>query len=178
MGDVIHAVSDRWNQGGVLADSESVTRMWSALAGARPDLAAEGSAYSAWHFCDNESDANELVDLVLAGTKRATAGLLWSYEAEREPLPVVGDLSIVTDWEGRARCVIRTTSVEVVPFEAVTPEFAAIEGEGDGSLDYWREAHAAAFTRELVGAGQTFEPSMPVVCERFEVVLREPSSHS
>lgn len=159
-----------------MAESESVIAMWSALVSARPDLAVEGATYSAWHFCDNESDANELADLVLSGKKRATAGLLWSYEAEGEPLPVVGDLNIVTDWEGRARCVIRTTSVEVVPFADVTPEFAAIEGEGDGSLGYWREVHEAAFTRELAGASQAFEPSMPVVCECFEVVLGDASS--
>lgn len=151
--------------------SESVTAMWSALASARPDLVDSRTTYSAWHFCDNESDANELVGLVLAGTKRATAGLLWSYEEEDEPLPSVGDLSVVTDWEGGARCVIRTTSVEIVAFDAVTPEFAVIEGEGDGSLEYWRQAHQAAFTRELADSGRAFEPSLPVVCECFEVVF-------
>ncbi len=159
-----------------MPDSESVTEMWSALVEARPELALEGTTYSAWHFCDNEADANELADLVMSGTKRATAGLLWFYEEEGEPLPAVGDLNVVTDWDGRARCVIRTTSVEVVPFEAVTPEFAAIEGEGDGSLRYWREAHEAAFTRELAGSGRAFEPSLPVVCESFEVVFGDACS--
>lgn len=159
-----------------MVDPESVTAMWSALAEARPDLAPVGASYSAWHFCDNEADANELADLVLSGTKRATASLLWSYEVEGESLPEVGDLSIVTDWDGRARCVIRTISVEVVPFEAVTQEFAATEGEGDRSLDYWRAAHAAAFTRELAGSRRAFEPSMLVVCERFEVVIAGPKT--
>lgn len=159
-----------------MANSESVTAMWSMLVEAHPGLVAEGTTYSAWHFCDNEPDANELADLVLAGTKRATAGLLWSYEDEGEPLPRVGDLSIVTDWEGRARCVIRTTAVEIVPFEAVTPEFAVIEGEGDGSLDYWRTAHEAAFTRELADFGRALEPSSPVVCVCFEVVLGDTPS--
>jgi len=150
---------------------ESVEAMWSALAEAQPDLVDEHTAYSVWHFCDNESDADELVELVLAGRKRATAGLLWSYEAEGEPLPQVGDLSVVTDWGGRARCVIRTISVEVIPFQSVTPEFAAIEGEGDGSLEYWRTAHRAAFERELADTGGTFGPEAPVVCECFEVVF-------
>ncbi|MDO8879417.1 MAG: ASCH domain-containing protein [Coriobacteriia bacterium] len=150
---------------------ESVEAMWSALAAARPDLVDEQTAYSVWHFCDNESDADALVELVLAGRKRATAGLLWSYEAEGESLPRVGDLSVVTDWDGRARCVIRTTSVEVVPFHLVTPEFAATEGEGDGSLEYWRKAHRVAFERELAEAGITLGPEAPVVCECFEVVL-------
>lgn len=153
-----------------MADSESVAAMWAAFAEARPDLVDEKTTYEAWHFCDNESDANELAELVLAGTKRATAGLLWSYEAEGEPLPEVGDLHVITDWEGQARCVIRTTSVEVVPFEAVTREFAAIEGEGDGSLEYWREVHEAAFTRELADSGRTLEPTSPVVCQCVELV--------
>lgn len=158
-----------------MTKAESVEAMWSALVSARPDLVAVEATYSAWHFCDNESDANELADLVVAGRKCATAGLLWSYEAEGEPLPVVGDLSVVTDWEGRARCVIRTTSVEVVPFEAVTAEFAAIEGEGDGSLEYWRRAHEAAFTRELAQFGRELESSAPVVCVCFEVVFGDTS---
>lgn len=157
-----------------MTEHGSVVAMWDAFVRARPDLAEDRITPSAWHFCDNKSDADELADLVLAGIKRATAGLLYFYEQEGEPLPRVGDLNIVTDWEGLARCVIRTTLVEVVPFHAVTPEFAAIEGEGDRSLEYWRTAHDAAFARELAGSGQAFHPSMAVVCERFEVVF----SHS
>ena len=86
-------------------------------------------------------------------------------------LPQVGDLSVITDWTGTARCVIRTSLVEVVAFADVGDEFAAAEGEGDGSLAYWREAHLAAFGRELAGSGRSPGPDMPVVCERFEVVF-------
>lgn len=154
-----------------MTESDSVAAMWDALEHARPDLVSGNVNRSSWHFCDNEADADELVELVLAGVKRATAGLLWSYEHEGEAVPRVGDLSVVTDWRGNARCVIRTSSVEVVPFESVTPAFAATEGEGDGSLQYWRSAHEAAFTRELAASGLAFAPGMSVVCERFEVVF-------
>jgi len=51
----------------------------------------------------------------------------------------------------------------------VTEEFAATEGEGDGSLAFWRAAHWAAFSRELEGSERSPQPDMPVVCERFEV---------
>ena len=44
------------------------------------------------------------------------------------------------------------------------------EGEGDGSLAYWRKVHWEFFTRELSPFGRTPEKSMPVVCERFNVV--------
>lgn len=49
--------------------------------------------YEVFHFDDNEKGANALAGLVLAGTKRATASLLWTYEASQEPLPVRGSLS-------------------------------------------------------------------------------------
>ena len=53
----------------------------------------------------------------------------------------------------------------------MSEEFAAAEGEGDGSLAYWRDAHWAAFSREFAAAGRSPSPDMPVVCERFEVVF-------
>ncbi len=153
-----------------MSESASVETMWAAFEAARPEL-AEGAEYSAWYFCDNKADADELAELVVQGVKRATAGALWSYEDEDEPLPQVGDCSVITDWEGNARCIIRTTEVEVVPFEAVSEEFAATEGEGDGSLEYWRRAHWAAFTRDFVGTEHVASSDMPVVCERFDVVF-------
>lgn len=153
-----------------MSDLASIEAMWAAFEAAHPEL-AEGAEYSAWHFCDNKSDADELAELVVAGVKRATAGALWSYEDEDEALPQVGDCSVITDWDGNARCIIRTTAVEIVPFEAVSEEFAAIEGEGDGSLEYWRRAHWAAFTREFAGTDHAVSSSMPVVCEWFDLVF-------
>jgi uncharacterized protein YhfF len=35
----------------------------------------------AFHFDDNAPSADELAALVLAGKKRATAGLVWAFEA-------------------------------------------------------------------------------------------------
>jgi uncharacterized protein YhfF len=125
----------------------------------------------AFHFDDNEPSANELAALVLAGTKQATAGLLWSHEVEQKPLAKVGDFSIVTDFAGSPVCVIETQLVQIVPFEDVTEAFAAIEGEGDGSLAYWRQAHEAFFGRECQRIGRTPDPRMPVVCEQFKVVF-------
>jgi uncharacterized protein YhfF len=145
--------------------------LWAAFVEARPDLAGPQTPYTAWHFCDNQADADELVELVLTGRKRATAGALWFYEDEEEPLPAPGDFSVVTDWSGAGRCVIRTTAVEVVAFDEVTEEFAATEGEGDGSLAYWRQAHRSAFGREFEGTGRSLQPDTPVVCERFDLVF-------
>lgn len=134
--------------------------------------AGEERFYEAFSFGDSEEMADELAELVLQGTKRATAGALWAYEATEQRPPRAGDLSIVTDSSGRPRCVIETLSVEVVPFREVSAEFAAVEGEGDGSLGYWRRAHHAFFSRECAAAGRAFGESMQVVCERFVVRYR------
>ena len=133
---------------------------------------ASSRLHESFHFGDSESLADELVSLVLVGTKRATASLLWSYEAEDEPMRKPADLSIVERWSGQPVCVIETLSAEVVPFESVNAEFAATEGEGDGSLEYWRRAHWLYFGRECARLGKEPTASMMVVCERFKVVFR------
>jgi uncharacterized protein YhfF len=69
-------------------------------------------------------------------------------------------------------CVIETTQVHVSPFEEVSEAFAAAEGEGDGSLKYWRDAHWPYFARECRRIGRAPDARMPVVCERFALIYR------
>ena len=114
--------------------------------------------------------ANELLELVIEGKKRATGASLWSVEDEGKRPPIPGDLSIVTNWAGEPMCIIETTDVDIVAFRDVTDDFAAAEGEGDGSLEYWRECHRDYFTRECDKSGREFSEDMLVVCERFRVV--------
>lgn len=119
----------------------------------------------AFAFGDNPEMADELASLVVAGTKTATAAALADYESADEPLPRSGDLFIVLDGAGAPRALIRTTGVRVVPFDEVDAAHAAAEGEGDGSLEFWRAGHRAYFER-TVG----FSEDMPVVLEQFEVL--------
>lgn len=137
------------------------------------ELDATARFYESFHFDDNENDADELSQLVLAGTKRATASLLWTYENQQKPLPFVGALSVVTSWQGKPLCVIESTVVETVPYSDVTEQFAATEGEGDGSLAYWRRVHWLYFGRECERLGRTPSEAMPVVCEQFSVIFTD-----
>jgi len=132
--------------------------------------------HEAFHFHDNESGANELAALVLAGKKRATASLLWTFEAQHTPPPQSGSLGVVLNWAGTPQCVIETTAIDVVPFEDVTAEFAALEGEGDGTLRFWREAHWGYFGRQCGLMSKQPSLRMPVLCERFRVVYPLPQS--
>jgi len=128
--------------------------------------------YEASYFSDSEASANHLAELVLQGQKRGTATLLWSLQAEGKDAPKAGDLTVVTYWDGRPCCVAETRETAVVAFRDVTAAFAAIEGEGDGSLEYWQRAHWAFYERECARLGRQPAPDMPVLCEQFEVVFR------
>lgn len=126
----------------------------------------------AWSFGAGSEQADKLLALVLAGTKTATASAQWDYAAENEPLPERGSLSIILDGTGKPRALIETTDVEVVPFDQVTAEHARLEGEGDLSLDYWREVHQEFFS-EVATHEHGFVADMPVVCEQFRVLYSE-----
>ena len=132
--------------------------------------------YEAFPFGDSEAMAAELADLVLKGIKRATASLVWTYEVEGRAAPRAGDFSIVTSWAQQPLCIIETIDVRVVPFDTVDEAFAAAEGEGDGSLAYWRSGHTAFFERECARIARSPAPDMPVLCEHFRVVFRPPAS--
>lgn len=125
-----------------------------------------------WHFCDNEHDANECAELVLAGVKRATSPSLWWHELNDEPLPSLGDLNIVTNWQGEAQCVIETVSVKLVPYKDISEKYAELEGEGDKSLDYWKRVHWDYYHRELEGSKYKPTVDMMIVCEEFKVVYK------
>ena len=122
-----------------------------------------------FHFDLNEKSANELLELVLSGKKRATASSLLAYEKERSNAPKVGDLSIVTDWDGVPRCVIETTAVTIYKFRDITFDICKREGE-DECLETWREGHARYFTEDGRELGYEFSEDMPVLFEDFEVV--------
>jgi len=124
----------------------------------------------AWSFGDNPELADQLLDLVLAGTKTATATSLAELEQAGEPVPQPGDLAIVLDGAGHPRALIRTTDVQVLAFRDVTEEQAAAEGEDDRSLASWRREHERCFRRVLAGGAAEFSEDLPVAMETFELL--------
>jgi uncharacterized protein YhfF len=142
----------------------------STLGGVLGETPAAAVPPPAWAFGDTPELADELLGLVLAGTKTATADLVASFEAAGEPLPVVGGLSIVLDGSRAPRALVRTTRVDVAPFAAVTAEHARLEGEGDGTLATWRAEHERYFRR----TGHEFSDDALVVCERFRLLYPKP----
>lgn len=132
----------------------------------------ENTSYlEVFHFELSEYWANELLRLVLIGQKKATASSLLAFQAEGSRVPQVGDLSIVTDYNGRPSCIIETTQVTILPFKEMTYDICKREGEDD-NLESWQKGHRKFFTLEGQSLGYEFTEEMPVVFEDFEVVYR------
>jgi uncharacterized protein YhfF len=153
------------------AEVEAFWQRYLAAGGAGAGPAPERP--SAGCFGDTVELADELIALVLDGTKRATAGAVADYEARGEAIPSVGDLWIATDGLMRPRAVVETTQVRVGPLSSVDDRFAWDEGEGDRSRAWWLDAHTWYFSRTFARAGREFHPDIPVVFERFTVPFQD-----
>ncbi|MFL4357449.1 ASCH domain-containing protein [Streptococcus uberis] len=125
--------------------------------------------YDAWQF---GFDADLLGGLVVEGKKTATASAHIFYSIKQEDLPIVDSYNIILDSQDNPLCITKTTKVYVIPFNQVSSEHAYKEGEGDRSLDYWREVHKTFFTNELKKINLDFQEDIEVVCEEFELVYK------
>lgn len=154
-----------------MGEASAVRDYWrSYLDSLQSDLPSRNFEYEAWAFGNTPEMADSLGDLVKRGVKIATASLVWAYEAEGEEYPEAGDISIILDGRGAPMCIIETSDVEVAAFNEVGEEHAYDEGEGDRSLDYWREVHWAFFAEECKSIGREPTGDMPVVCEWFRLI--------
>jgi uncharacterized protein YhfF len=107
-----------------------------------------------------------LVNLVLHGNKRATAGLLSEYETEGEVIEHVGELLAMIDNDGQHLGTLEVTRAEIVRFADVLDEFALAEAEGDLNASDFRASHLAFWTR----VGETVTDDTLVVTVYFNLL--------
>lgn len=128
--------------------------------------------YEVFHFDLTKNIANKLLRLVLEEKKLATASSLFAYQKEHTDIPMPGDLSIVTDYDGVPYAVIKTIRITIIPFKEMTFDICRREGE-DLCLESWVESHARFFKDEGAIIGYQFDRDMPVVFEDFIVLYKE-----
>ena len=150
-----------------IVDQACVGDFWTAYC--RASKLPEDTLYQAWYFGDSTQLAHDLVELVLYGPKRATAGLTCT--SDPQTAPVHGGYSVVTEMDGTPRAVIRTTRLERSKFCDVDAAFAWDEGEGDRTLDDWKQGHWRYFSRECESLGQSMSEDAEVFLERFELLF-------
>ncbi len=127
--------------------------------------------YEAWPFGGNP---DKLAKLVLDGVKTATASLydLYFVDKESEPLPKIGDYSVILNSKNEAVCIIQTTCLNIVPFDEVSAEHAYKEGEGDRSLAYWQKVHKEFFEDEIKNYNLIFTSKSKILCEEFVLLYK------
>jgi len=151
---------------------ESIENFWQKFLSAFPsDSPYRSKSYLAEGWGDSPTMADELGASIAQGTKTATCSALWEWEAEGNPIPQKGLITIALDGRGEPLCIVETVEVTVRKYNEVDADFARDEGEGDLSLNYWREAHKNYFSRVLPKVGKEFSEEMPLICERFRVIF-------
>jgi uncharacterized protein YhfF len=107
-----------------------------------------------------------LVDFVINGNKRATAGLVSEYDAEGESVEHVGELLAMVDNDGAHVATLEVTRVEVLRFADVPDEFALAEAEGDLNAADFRASHHEYWTK----TGETITDDTLVVTVYFDLL--------
>jgi uncharacterized protein YhfF/RimJ/RimL family protein N-acetyltransferase len=107
-----------------------------------------------------------LVDFIVSGNKRATAGLLHDYAKEGEPVEHVGECLAMVDNDGRHVATLQVTRVDISRFIDVPDEFALAEAEGDLNAADFRTSHHDYWTR----AGETITDDTQVVQMYFNLL--------
>ena len=151
------------------SDSAAVKAFWQAFCeqtGEAPIV-----TYHPRTFSDPRHSAvtDEIAKLARSGQKRGTAHLLLDFENNGVPRRKPGEYLMVLNEALEPQCLVRCTKIAVIPFRDVGDEFAASEGEGDLSLDYWATVHKRYFVKQLAQWGMEWDDGLEVVCESFEL---------
>ena len=88
-----------------------------------------------------------LVNFIINGNKRATAGLAADYEKESEEVEFVGECLAMVDNDGDHVATLQVTRVEITRFADVPDEFALAEAEGDLHAADFRASHMEYWTK-------------------------------
>jgi uncharacterized protein YhfF/predicted acetyltransferase len=88
-----------------------------------------------------------LVNFIINGNKRATAGLAADYEKEGEEVEFVGECLSMVNTDGEHVATLQVTRVDITRFADVPDEFALAEAEGDLNAADFRASHMEYWTK-------------------------------
>ena len=117
-------------------------------------------------FGTPDESRTRLIDFIINGNKRATAGLLDDYAKESEPVESVGECLAMLDNSDQHVATLRVTRVEISRFIDVPDEFALAEAEGDLNAADFRASHSDYWSR----IGETITDETQIVQVYFELL--------
>ncbi|MEO7423173.1 MAG: ASCH domain-containing protein, partial [Ornithinibacter sp.] len=154
----------------VVVDDGAAARMFSSYRAAHPGRVFAEETAAVEFFADSAAKADELLDLVLRGQKRTTAGLVANYRADGEELPPVGSHRVACDGSGAPRAVLRVLEARIGAVATVDEQFARDDGDGDRTRASWLAAHQEHFAVSCERLGLAYTEDLEAVFERFAVV--------
>lgn len=122
-------------------------------------------------FSERGITASVQLNLVLSGSKTAIFTPFETFQINLEPIPISGEVYVVTDSENEPKCIIEVTDVNVVPFNEISWELAQRDGENE-NLDEWREKMQDFIEEDAALCGFEAKPDTKIVCEIFRVIYR------
>jgi uncharacterized protein YhfF len=127
------------------------------------------SEASSWGNSDELAD--RIAQLISSGEKTTTSRLEWDREKANDPIPKIGDKSIVLDAQQNPVCVTEVTDVYIIAFNQVDAEFVFRYGEGSRDMNFWNKNMWEYYEAECLELGLQATPDMPMICEVFKVVF-------
>lgn len=119
-------------------------------------------------FGDDWEDSCRQMEEILYGERQAVSHCVPYYLKTREPLPKVGDHTMVTDFYGNPCLIFRTRDVVIAPISEMPEEIALLEHQGD--LKTWRKKKQAEFQELALRSGFHYSKENPVLMELVEVL--------
>lgn len=134
---------------------------------------AEGNAVYSGElvFEDTGFTGQTQLSLVLSGAKTATFTPFDSFEINREPLPVRGEVYVVLDSSEEPCAVIEVTDVNVVPLNEIPWDLARRDGENENLAD-WQDKMREFLEDEADLCGFDAREDSKIVCEIFRVIYK------
>jgi uncharacterized protein YhfF len=130
-------------------------------------------AYKVRTFGNSAAISDVIMPLILSREKTGTFALESEFAHAPNEAPKVGDVYVVTRFDGHPALLYRITEVERVPFSEISHEHVQVEGPNARTVSVWRQIHWAYWGGILRAQGREPSEDMPVLFQRFEVIFPE-----
>ena len=102
-------------------------------------------------------DLSDHPRLIRERRKNGTAHLAMDFEINGIPSREAGDYWLIPDFDNRPLYLVKVVEIVTWAFAEVPLSWAEVEGEGDLSLRWWRDAHHDYFSRQCARWGRCVE---------------------
>lgn len=141
---------------------------WAAFleqTGADPSRAVSRYTY----FGSSEEESVTALEQILSGEKTAISHCIPDYLTKKQPLPRVGDYTMVTDFYGNPCCIVQAVDVLIAPLPEVPASWISQDCPGLSRAQWLSEQHAA-YAALAARGGFHANADNPVLLEQVQVV--------